>query len=237
MSVGGKIAVVTGGTGALGRAVIAAFLDAGIRVIVPYRKEGELEAVRSALGLASRDPLTGEILDLTNEQAVLAFFQRSASKGGLDVLVNVAGGFAGGQPVHETAWSIWQEQLDINLKTTVLSSRAAAARMVLQGSGAIINVSSRTATQSGKAYAAYAASKLAVLKLTDAMAEELKEAGVTVNAILPSTIDTEANRKAMPDADFGRWVRPEQIARVILFLAGPDARIISGAQIPVYGRA
>jgi NAD(P)-dependent dehydrogenase (short-subunit alcohol dehydrogenase family) len=237
MSIGGKIAVVTGGTGALGRAVIAAFLDAGIRVIVPHRKEGELEAVRRALGLASRDSLTGEILDLTNEQAVPAFFQRSASKGGLDILVNVAGGFAGGRPVHETPWSIWQEQLDINLKTTVLASRAAAARMVQQGSGAIINVSSRTATQSGKAYAAYAASKLAVLKLTDAMAEELKEAGVTVNAILPSTIDTEANRNAMPDADFGRWVRPEQIARVILFLAGPDARIISGAHIPVYGKA
>jgi NAD(P)-dependent dehydrogenase (short-subunit alcohol dehydrogenase family) len=158
-------------------------------------------------------------------------------RGGLDVLVNAAGGFGGGQPAHESAWSLWQQQLDVNLKTAVLASRGAAREMVKRGRGAIVNVSSRPAIQDGKNVAAYAASKRAVLALTDAMAAELRDSGVTVNAVLPSTIDTEANRRASPRADFSKWVKPEEIARVILFLAGPDARIVSGAHVPVFGRA
>lgn len=238
MLLSGKTAIVTGGAGALGSAVVKGLLEAGARVAAPIRKPGELERLRQSAGLDPKAPLSGEQLDLTDEAAVLREFSRVAKEsGGLDILVNAAGGFAGGKPAHETAWSVWQQQLDLNLKTTVLSSRAAAIQMLESGGGAIVNVSSRPATEDGKDLAAYAAAKRGVLQLTEAMAAELRNAGVTVNAILPSIIDTPANRASMPEADFSRWPKPEEIARVILFLVGPDARLISGAHIPVYGRA
>jgi NAD(P)-dependent dehydrogenase (short-subunit alcohol dehydrogenase family) len=234
----GKTAVVTGGAGGLGGAVVLALLESGARVAVPFRRAGELEALREASRIPSDAPLSGSMVELTDEAAVADYYEAVAEdRGGLHVLVNAAGSFAGGAPAHETDWAVWQRQLDSNLKTAVVSSRAAVRHMLRAGSGAIVNVSSRPATQSGKDLAAYATSKRAVLALTDAMAAELVEKNVTVNAVLPSTIDTRANREAMPDADFSRWVKPEEIARVVLFLVGPDARIISGAHVPVYGRA
>lgn len=237
-SLTGKTAVVTGGTGTLGGAIVSTLLAAGARVAVPFRKAGELDRLRVTAGIETAAPLSGTLLDLSDETAVDDFFESVAEdRGGLDVLVNAAGGFAGGKPAHETAWSVWQDQLDRNLKTAVLASRAAVPRMLRRGMGSIVNVSSRPATEAAPNVAAYAASKRAVLALTDAMAAELVDSRITVNAILPSTIDTPANRAAMPKADFSRWVRPEEIARVVLFLVGPDARIISGAHLPVYGRA
>ncbi|HEY6931134.1 MAG TPA: SDR family NAD(P)-dependent oxidoreductase [Thermoanaerobaculia bacterium] len=233
-----KSAIVTGGAGALGSAVVAALLDAGARVSVPVRKPGELDQLRQRLRLDSDAALSGAVVDLTDETAVIDYAASVAEeRGGLDILVNTAGAFAGGKPVHETPWSLWQGQLDSNLKTTVLASRAAVPHMISRGGGAIVHVSSRPATQDGKNVAAYAAAKRALLQLTDAMAAELLDQSITVNAVLPSTIDTPANRKAMPKADFSRWVPPEAIARVILFLVGPDVRIVSGAHVPVYGRA
>ncbi len=234
----GRTAVVTGGAGALGSAVAKAFLDEGARVAVPHRKSGELDRLRAEAGIGKDAALSGAVLDLTDEAAVLDYFESLAEdRGGLDILVNAAGGFAGGKPVQETPWSVWQQQIDVNLRTSVIASRAAAREMLKRGQGAIVNVSSRPATQDGKNLAAYAAAKRAVLQLTEAMAAELRDSGITVNAILPSVIDTEANRASMPAADHSRWVKPEEIARVVLFLAGPDARIVSGAHIPVYGRA
>jgi NAD(P)-dependent dehydrogenase (short-subunit alcohol dehydrogenase family) len=236
MTLEGKSAIVTGGTGALGSAVVRTFLAAGARVAVPHRTSGDLDALREAAGAAGGS-LTGEVVDLTDESAVADSYARVAKDAGLDILVNAAGGFAGGTPVHETPWSVWQAQLDVNLKTAILSSRAAVPHLLARGGGSIVNVASRAGIESGKNTAAYAASKRAVLLLTEAMAAELRERNVTVNAVLPSIIDTAANRAAMPKADFSKWVRPEDIAKVILFLAGPEARIISGAQVPVYGRA
>ena len=237
-SLAGKTAIVTGGTGALGAAVVRAFLAQGARVAVPFRKPGELEKLRSGLDPERSESLSGTRLDLTDESAVEAFAASVAEdRQGLDILVNAAGALAGGKPAHETAWSVWQEQLDVNLKTAVLASHAAVPWMLRRGAGSIVNVSSRPAERSGENVAAYAAAKRAILQLTDAMAAELVEKKVTVNAVLPSTIDTPANRKAMPDADYAKWVSPEAIARVIVFLAGPDARIVSGAHVPVYGRA
>jgi len=234
----GKSAVVTGGTGALGSAVVAALLGAGARVSVPFRRAGELDRLRGELETDAGASLSGAAVDLTDETAALDFMESVAEdRGGLDILVNAAGGFAGGRPVHETPWAVWQEQLDTNLKTAVIASRAAAVQMLKRGGGAIVHVSSRPATQAGAHIAAYAASKRALLALTDAMAAELLEKNITVNALLPSTIDTPANRRADPDADHSRWVPAEAIARVVLFLAGPDARIVSGAHLPVYGRA
>ena len=234
----GKVAIVTGGTGALGGAVVKAFLEAGAAVVAPYRRAGDLADLRAQAGIATEAPLSGMELDLTDEEAVArAYAEAAEQQGGVDILVNIAGGFGGGQPVHETPWSLWQQQLDLNLKTTVLSCRAAVPRMLARGAGAIVNVGTRTTTQPGKNLAAYAASKRAVVQLTEALAAELLEQNITANVVLPSTIDTPANRKRDATAGGGRWVKPEEIARVIVFLAGPGARIISGATIPVYGRA
>jgi NAD(P)-dependent dehydrogenase (short-subunit alcohol dehydrogenase family) len=233
---GNKIAIVTGATGGLGPAVVATLLEAGASVFTPYRKQEDFERLRGELPAGAR--LSGAALDLTEEQAVSrAYGAAVAELGGLDIVVNIAGGFAGGSLVHETPWSLWQQQLDLNLKTAVLSCQAAVPHLIARGAGTIINVGSRTATQAGKNLAAYAASKRAVAQLTEALAAELRPHDITANLILPSTIDTPANRAANPKADASRWVKPEAVARVVLFLAGPDARIISGASIPVYGSA
>ena len=234
----GQVAVVIGGTGGLGAAVVAAFLAAGAAVFVPHRQAGDLDALRAALGLAPDAALSGDVLDLTDEDAVARVYTGAAERlGGIDVLINVAGGYGGGQPVHETPWALWQQQLDMNLKTTVLSCKAAVPHMLARGGGAIINVGTRTATQPGKNLAAYAAAKRALVQLTEALAAELREQNITANVVLPSVIDTPANRKRDSSAGGGRWVQPEAIAEVIMFLASPAANIISGASIPVYGRA
>jgi NAD(P)-dependent dehydrogenase (short-subunit alcohol dehydrogenase family) len=233
-----KVAIITGGTGGLGGAVVRALLDAGAAVDVPHRHAGDLDTLREQQQIDADAPLSGGLLDLTDEAAVAAYYQQVAERvGGLDILVNIAGGFGGGKPVHETPWSVWHEQLDINLKTAVLSSSHAVPHMLERGGGAIVNIGTRPATQAGARLAAYAASKRAVLQLTEAMAAELRQQMITVNSVLPSVIDTPTNRTFNPDADYDRWVTPETLARVILFLVGPDARAISGAHIPVYGRA
>jgi NAD(P)-dependent dehydrogenase (short-subunit alcohol dehydrogenase family) len=237
MILSGKVAIVTGGSGTLGPAVVRALLDAGASVDAPHRHAGDLEKLRERSGPGDSSKLRGNHLELTDEAAVGAYYgQVAAELGGIDILVNLAGGFGGGQPVHEAGWAIWQQQLELNLKTAVLSCAAAEPHMLGRG-GAIVNVGTRTATQAGPKLAAYAASKRAVLQLTEALAAELRDQEITVNSILPSTIDSEANRRSSPKADFSRWVQPEAIARVVLFLVGPDARIISGAHLPVYGKA
>lgn len=233
----GKIAVVTGGTGALGSAVVATLLAAGAQVVVPTHRPGELAKLRARAALADSAPLHEVTLDLTDGALVDQRYAEVAERlGEIDILVNIAGGFGGGKPVHETGWDLWQQQLDLNLKTTVASCHAAIPHMLARG-GAIVNVSSRTATQPGGNLAAYASAKRAVLQLTEALADELRKHSITANAILPSVIDTPANRASMPKADTTRWVTPDEIARVVLFLVGPDARVISGTAIPVYGRA
>ncbi|WP_245860449.1 SDR family NAD(P)-dependent oxidoreductase [Candidatus Chloroploca asiatica] len=233
-----KRAVVTGGTGALGSAIVQILLAAGATVAVPSHREQDLDRLRDRLALPPHAALIGAQVDLTDEQAVNAYYNQVAQDcGGLDILVNVAGGFDGGKPVHESGWAIWQTQLDLNLKTAVLSCAAAVPHMMARGGGAIVNVGTRTATQPGARLAAYAASKRAILQLTEALAAELQPYRITANTILPSVIDTPANRSAMPNANYDAWVPPEAIARVVLFLVGPDARIISGAHVPVYGDA
>jgi NAD(P)-dependent dehydrogenase (short-subunit alcohol dehydrogenase family) len=238
MSLSGKVAIVTGGTGTLGPAVARALLDAGASVNLPHRRAGDLENVRQRMGPGDSGRLSGGELELTDEAAVGAYYGRVAAElGGIDILVNLAGGFDGGQPVHETSWALWERQLELNLKTAVLSCMAAVPHMLARGGGAIVNFGTRTATQAAPKLAAYGASKRAVLQLTEALAAELRDQEITVNTILPSTIDSEANRRSSPKADFSRWVQPQAIARVVLFLVGPDARIISGAHVPVYGKA
>jgi NAD(P)-dependent dehydrogenase (short-subunit alcohol dehydrogenase family) len=233
MDLAGKVAIVTGGTGGLGVAVVERLLMAGATVIIPYVYQDAFQR------LAERLPaVIGIQLDLTDEPATRSAYATIANAhGGIDILVNAAGGFAGGEPVHQTSWELWQSQIDINLKTAVISCAAAIPHLIARGGGAIVNVSSRTATQAGANLAAYAAAKRAVLQLTEALAVELRPHNITVNAVLPSVIDTPANRAAMPKANYEVWVKPAEIADVIHFLVSPAARIISGAAIPVYGRA
>lgn len=234
----GKVAIVTGGAGALGTAVVSVLLGAGAAVAVPYLLDGDLDALRQRAQIPSTAPISGAAIDLTNEDHVTSYYAEVAKNyGGIDIVINLAGGFGGGTPVHTTPWSLWQQQLDMNLKTAVLSCKAAIPHMLSRGGGSIVNVGTRTATHSGANLSAYSASKRAIFQLTEALADELREQHITANAILPSVIDTPANRQGDPTAGGGRWVKPEEIARAILFLVGPDARIISGALIPVYGRA
>ncbi len=233
-----KIAIVTGASAALTGAIAPALLDAGATVVVTYRRESDLAKLRENAGITPNAKLSGIMLDLTDEEAVSRAYAGIAEQhGGIDFLINVAGGFGGGKPVHETPWSLWQQQLDLNLKTAVLSCQAAVPHMLTRGGGAIVNVGTRTATQPAAKLAAYAASKRAVIQVTESLAVELRDQNITANIILPSTIDTPENRQGDPTAKDGRWVKPEDIARVVLFLVGPDARIISGASIPVYGKA
>jgi NAD(P)-dependent dehydrogenase (short-subunit alcohol dehydrogenase family) len=232
----GKVAIVTGGAGALGTAVVKALLDAGAAVFVPYVADDDLERLKTNLGHGNK--LGGAQLELTDETAVVNLYQQVAGlHGGIDILVNIAGGFAGGKTVAETEWSVWQSQLDTNLKTAVLSCKAVVPHLITRGGGAIVNIGTRTVTQPGAYVAAYGASKRAVIGLTEALAVELRDKNITVNAVLPSVIDTPANRRNDPKADHSRWVAPAEIAAVIRFLVGPSARVISGASIPVYGRA
>ncbi len=230
----GKIALVTGGAGALGSAVVETLLGAGATVVVPQRGAEQPPDLRQRLTPSAAQRLAGISLDLRDESAVQATYRRVAAEyGGIDLLINLAGGFAGGSPVHQSSWELWQDQLDKNLKTTVLSCAAAVPHMIERGGGAIVNVAARSATRDGANVAAYAAAKRAVMQLTEALASELRDAAITANTILPGIIDTPANRRSMPNADFSRWIAPSAIARVILFLVGPDARIISGAHLPV----
>jgi NAD(P)-dependent dehydrogenase (short-subunit alcohol dehydrogenase family) len=236
MTLSGKVAIVTGGTGVLGAAVVRALAEAGARLELPHRRAGELEPLRT--GLPPGTAMGGALVDLTDEAALTGYYRRVAeAHGGVDILVNVAGGFAGGKPVHESGWAVWQQQLDINLKTAVISCAAAVPHMIARGGGAIVNVGSRAATQPSANMAAYAAAKRAVAQLTEALAAELRGHGITANLVLPSVIDTPANRASMPKANFSAWVQPAEIAAVVRFLVGPEARGISGASIPVYGKA
>jgi NAD(P)-dependent dehydrogenase (short-subunit alcohol dehydrogenase family) len=228
--------LITGGTGALGQAVTLAFLEAGARVFTTGRAEAEREALLAAAA-AHRDRLTITPTDVTDEAQVAGWVARATADGPPDALVCLAGAFAGGKPVAETDLATWQHLLNLNLTSVFLCARAVAPLMAAQKRGKIVAVAARAGLHGTPNIAAYSVSKAGVITLVEALAEELKEANVQVNCVLPSTIDTPANRRAMPDADASRWVAPEEIAHVILFLASDDSNVVSGASVPVYGRA
>ncbi len=153
----------------------------------------------------------------------------------LDAVVNTVGGYAGGIPLWETTRETFDRLLDLNVRAGFALAHAAVPAMLALGRGTIVNVAAKAAWDHAAGASAYAASKAAALALMDSLAADLKGTGVRVNSVLPSIIDTETNRKAMPDADFTKWPKPEEIARVILFLCSDDAKVIHGAAIPVYG--
>lgn len=231
----GKVALVAGGTGGLGRAVSLAFLEEDAKVTVTYRKPEELDALKKAAGAKSMS-LEGERVDVTDETAVAQLIDRIvAQHGRLDALVNTVGGYAGGTKLWELDTKVFEQMLALNLRSGYALARAGARIMLKQGSGAIVNVAAKAAVDHGGGAAAYSASKAAAVAMMDSLAADLKGSGVRVNSVLPSIIDTEANRKAMPKADFAKWPKPEEIARVIVFLCSEQAKVIHGAAVPVYG--
>lgn len=231
----GKVVLVAGGTGGLGRAVSLAFLGKGAHVVTPYFNAAEFDALKA---LAGSGNLSGESLDVTDEAAVgQAVGRLVAQHGRLDALVNAVGGYAGGAKLWEANAKELDRMLSLNLRAGFVLSRAVVPVMLKQRHGAIVNVAARSALEPPGGAAAYAASKAAALAMIESLAADLKGTGVRANSILPSIIDTEANRKSMPDADYSKWPKPEDIARVILFLCGDDAKVIQGAAIPVYGDA
>jgi len=231
-----KVALITGGTGGLGRAVTLAFLHEGASVIASYIKKDEADALRDAVGPHAHLELLP--LDATNEAECRAFIDGiTARHGRLDILVNTIGGYAAGKPMWETDTRTFQLMLTLNLLAGQNLAKAAVPAMLRRKSGAIVNIASKAAFDHAPGAAAYATSKAAALALFDCLALELKGTGVRVNSVLPSIIDTEPNRKAMPEADFSKWPKPEEIARVILFLCSDEATVVHGAAVPVYGES
>lgn len=232
---GGKIALVAGGTGGLGRAVSLAFLKKNYRVAVTYQRREEWGALRSAAGVNEQN-LEGGNLDVTDETAVAGLVENLLGKHGhLDALINTVGGYAGGVRLWELDTKVFDQMLALNLRSGYVLSRAVVPAMLKQGHGSIVNVASKAAFDHAAGAAAYAASKAAAVAMMDSLAADLRGTGVRVNSILPSIIDTVANRKAMPKADFTKWPKPEDIARVVLFLCSDDAKLVHGVALPVYG--
>lgn len=233
----GQVALVAGGTGGLGRAVSLAFQNDGAQVVVTYRKQQEFDALSKAAE-SGGSRLEGHRIDVTDETAVDQIIENIlAQHGRLDALVNTVGGYAGGVKLWEMETDVLDRMLALNLRSGYVLSRAAVRVMLKQGRGAIVNVAAKAAFEHPGGAAAYSASKAAALALLDSLAAELKGTGVRVNTILPSIIDTEPNRQAMPKADFAKWPKPEDIARVILFLCSEDANVVHGAALPVYGNS
>jgi NAD(P)-dependent dehydrogenase (short-subunit alcohol dehydrogenase family) len=229
----GQVALVAGGTGGLGRAVSIAFLEKGATVVVTYRKQSEFEDLRRAAG-AHTSRLEGNVIDVTNDAAVHQMISSVVAKHGrLDAMTNAVGGYAAGSKLWETEPATLDQMLSLNLYSGYVLSRSVVPAMLKQGHGAIVNVASAAAINHAASAAAYAASKAAAVAMVDSLAADLKGTGIRANSILPSIIDTEANRRAMPEADFAKWPKPHDIAQVILFLCSDDAKLIRGAAISV----
>lgn len=228
-----RTVVVAGGTGALGASVSRAFLAAGARVIVTYRKQEEYDALAKQAG----GGMLGISLDVTDEAAVAGFVTETESKyGAIDALVIAVGGYVGGKQLWETDLATYEQMLSLNLRAAFVMARAILPGMIRRNRGAVVNVASKAGYGHAARAAMYAASKAGVLALFDSLAEEVKPYNINVNSIVPSIMDTPANRRAMPEADFNVWPKTDDIAKVIVYLCSEDARVIHGAAVPVYGR-
>jgi len=226
----GRVAIVAGGTGALGQSVVSRFLAAGATVCIPYAVPAELDALGARIGPGAR--IQAASVDVTDEAAFAAFVKSVLdAQGRIDVLVNGVGGFAGGD-LASTPLAEWQRMMTLNLTPAVIGSRAVLPAMTAAGYGRIVNIASRAVVPPMGGFIGYTVAKAAVITLTQALAREVAR-GITVNAVLPSTMDTPGNRRAMPDADRSGWVSTDAVADVITYLAGEGAAALSGAAIPV----
>ena len=230
-----KVVLVAGGTGGLGQAVSLAFLEEGAQVAVTWRHESEFQSLKDfAANHATR--LSGFNVDVTDPVQTANLVDHIVSRSNrLDVLVNTVGGYAGGTPLWELEPEVFARMIDLNLRATYALAKSAVPPMLARKSGSVVNIASKAAWDHAAGASAYTSTKAAAVALIDSLAADLIGTGVRANSILPSIIDTEANRKAMPNADFSKWPKAEDIAEVVLFLASDRARVIHGAAIPVFG--
>jgi NAD(P)-dependent dehydrogenase (short-subunit alcohol dehydrogenase family) len=226
-----RTVIVTGGTGALGRAVVDRFLAAGDLCVVPWIKKNEREDTAEALG---REVRSGNITlveaDISTEDGAARV---AAAAPEVEILVNAAGGFAGGEPIYEGPLDLWDRMLRINLMTSVVMARAVLPGMIRRKRGSILNVASQAAFTRPAGIGAYTASKAALVAFTETLQKELASTELRVNAISPTTIDTPANRAAMPNADWSAWTPPARIAEVVFWLGSEEGRAVRGAVVPV----
>ena len=224
----GKVVLVTGANGGLGTNVTQAFLDAGAQVVGASLRIKQSDFNHSNFVAMAGDVSTGVGAKKLMDQLVARF-------GKLDVVVHTVGGFAGGSSVADTDDATFQQMLDLNLNSVFHIVRATVPALRQTGEGRLIAIGSRAAVDPGAGVGAYSASKAAMVSLIKTVALENKDAGLRANVILPGTIDTPANRKAMPNADFSKWVRPSAISSLITWLAGDAGKDVNGAMLPVYG--
>ena len=229
-----KTILITGATGAVGRVVSRAMAATDASLVLSGRRQSALDQLASSLD-------TGRVVavaaDLTNAGEVDALVSSaSAESGGVDILLNIAGGWRGGERVAKVSEDAWDSALDLNLRSAFLINRAVLPYMVSQGWGRIVNMGSRAVERPGARQVAYNVSKAGVVALTASIAAEYRRRGVAANVILPAIVDTPSNRSSMPDADRSRWVTPEQIADLMLYLCSDAGAALNGASIPVYGR-
>ncbi len=232
----GKVVLVTGSSGGLGIEVAQAFLKSGASLALTYNSVNSLLLLQKICGTSKNIFLLRG--DFKKEDDVKTLVSEVIKRfGRIDVLANVIGGYIAGKPVTDIDEKDWDAMMDLNLKTAFLLSKHVVSAMLKRSSGKVIHVAARGGLKGGGRDAAYAASKSSVIRLVESLSEEVKSKGINVNCVMPSIIDTEENRAAMPSADYSKWVAPSDIARIILFLASEDARSINGAAIPVYGLA
>lgn len=232
----GQVVIVTGAAGPLGQAVAAAFAAEGATLAPVDHRAGRLATLYPEWAAGGKHFLAEQV-DASSLEASAALADEILRRfGRIDVLVNAAGGWVGGQPVSDAGLDVWDAALRRNLYTAVAMSKAVLPAMIQRQSGCIVNVGARSALQGTARNAAHAAAKAAVLRFTESLSAEVRGGGVRVNCVLPSTIDTPSNRAAMPKADPAKWSTPASVAGVILFLASPLAQDVHGAAIPVFGR-
>lgn len=232
-----KVVLVTGAGGNLGGAVARAFYAGGASVVLVDRSSERLAALYPPEQFTPAR-VHFATADLADEASVKALVTAALERfGRIDVLANTVGGYRAGTPVHETPLETWEFMLTLNARTAFLISKAVIPTMLAQKYGKIIHVSARGGLAGTARHSAYAASKSAVIRLVETLATELRHEGINVNCVLPGTIDTPQNRAEAPGADYSKWVAPEAIADVILFLASDAARAVNGAAVPVYGRS
>lgn len=234
----GRVVMITGAAGGLGMAVVERFHEAGFRLALVERQKQHMDEVLGRLRVEAADCLTVGA-DATDPASMDAAVEAIVGHyGRIDVLAHTVGGYAAGQPAHESGLDVWDKMMTLNARAVYVTCGAVARHMVARvGGGRIVVVLARAALKGSKNHAAYTASKAAAQRVVESMAAELLDTGITVNAVMPSTIDTPANREAMPNADFSKWVKPAEIAEAILFLASDAASATSGESLAVYGRS
>lgn len=231
-----QVVIITGASGNLGGAVAARFREGGASLVLVDRTADRLAEAYPELAADPKHFLAGA--DLTSPEAVNAVVAQTIAKfGRVDVLVNTVGGFRAGKPLHETPLDTFDFMMNLNARTVYIAAQAVLPPMLARGYGKIVSIAARPGLEGRANQAAYAASKAAILRLTESMASEYKLKGINVNAVIPGTIDTPQNRSAMPDADVSKWVQPESLADVIAFLASDLARDVNGVGLAVVGKS